>query len=70
MQAQTLHEVCPVSVGEFFSPLPGELDGLVTVGSPALEDEVEVALDATVLELLRPGDCPGGMNGDCGELER
>ncbi len=60
--------------------LPGEFDGLVVVGSPALEDELEVVdvvLDASVVvpvgvvvSVLSPGDCPGGMNGDCGVLVR
>jgi hypothetical protein len=73
LQAQTLQTVCPVSDGEFFSALAGEFDGLVVVGSPALEDVLEVVavvLDDPTLELPSPGDCPGWMNGDCGALVR
>jgi hypothetical protein len=79
-----LHDVCPVSVGEFFSAFASEFDEPVVVGSPVVEDELEedeleevvdVVLDdpdppGPVMELPSPGDCPGGMNGDCGELVR
>lgn len=75
MHAQTLQNVCPVSAGEFLSALTGEFDELV-VGSPPLELEVEEEVEDVVLDdpvvvvgaLLSPGDCPGGMNGDCGAL--
>jgi hypothetical protein len=71
LHAQTLHSVCPVSVGEFLSALTGEFDVVVPGGRPALkEDVLDVGLDVDVptLVLLSPGDCPGGMNGDCGAL--
>lgn len=59
-----------MSAGEFFSALDGRFDVPTPGGSPALEDAAEVALDAALVALLNPGDCPGGMKGDCGELER
>jgi hypothetical protein len=70
LQAQTLQFVCPVSVGEFFSALAGEFDVVVPGGCPMFVDVPDVVLvvDVAGLELLSPGDCPGGMNGDCGVL--
>jgi hypothetical protein len=70
LQAQTLHSVCPVSAGEFLSALTGEFD-VVEPGSAAALDEVldgGLDVDDPMLELPSPGDCPGGMNGDCGVL--
>ncbi|MGH7914067.1 MAG: hypothetical protein ACREPW_05385 [Candidatus Binataceae bacterium] len=69
MQAQTLQKVWPVSDGEFFSALAGEFDASVPGGCPAL-DAPDVVLAGAALALLSPGDCPGGMNGDCGVLVR
>jgi hypothetical protein len=70
LQAQTLHSVCPVSDGEFLSALTGEFDVVVPGSAAAPDDVLDVVLDVDtpVLELLSPGDCPGGMNGDCGAL--
>ena len=81
MQAQTLQAVCPVSVGEFFSEVAGEFDDVPGSTEPEELEEVEavlevvevvlaVVLDELVLRTLSPGDCPGGMNGDCGVLVR
>jgi hypothetical protein len=74
LQAQTLHWVCPVSAGEFLSALTGEFDvvepGSAAAPDDALDDVLDVGLDVDdpMLELPSPGDCPGGMNGDCGVL--
>jgi hypothetical protein len=70
LHAQTLHWVCPVSAGEFLSALAGEFDVVVPGGCPMFVDVPDVVLvvDVAVLELLSPGDCPGGMKGDCGAL--
>ena len=69
MQAQTLHDVCPVSAGEFFNTLEGKADAPVPGGWAGLAEEPEAAaLAAALLPLPRPGDCPGWMKGDCGEL--
>jgi hypothetical protein len=71
LQAQTLHSVCPVSDGEFNSAAAGDLDAPMPGGSPVLEDVPDVVLDDPVgpeLAFSSPGDCPGGMNGDCGAL--
>jgi hypothetical protein len=71
LQAQTLHDVCPVSAGEFFNTLEGKVDTPVPGGWAGLADVLEVAaLDDTLLALPSPGDCPGGMKGDCGALVR
>lgn len=72
LQAHTLHAPCPVCVGEFLSAVTGEFEVPVPGGCPALEFEAvpEVTPEDEVLEPLRPGDCPGGMNGDCGVLVR
>jgi hypothetical protein len=70
LQAQTLHWVCPVSAGEFLSALTGEFDVVEPGSAAALDDVLDVGLDVDdpMLELPSPGDCPGGMNGDCGVL--
>jgi len=78
LQAQTLQNVCPVSDGEFSSAADGEFELPAPGGDPEVEDvpdeEVpDVVLDDPVvpgLMLLSPGDCPGGMNGDCGASVR
>ncbi len=51
--------------------MTGEFEVPVLAG-PTLEfeDVPDVTLDDEVLVPLRPGDCPGGMNGDCGVLVR
>jgi hypothetical protein len=68
LQAQTLQNVCPVIEGEFSNP-PAELVGAAP-GTPPLELEGGVIPDGTGVDSKAgsPGDCPGGMNGDCGEL--
>jgi hypothetical protein len=50
--------------------LTGEPEVVVPGGCPVFVDVPEVVLveDVAVLELLSPGDCPGGMKGDCGAL--
>jgi hypothetical protein len=72
LQAHTLQAPSPVCVGEFLSAVTGEFDVPVPGGCPALEFEAvpAVTLDDEVPVPLRPGDCPGGMNGDCGVLVR
>jgi len=69
LHAHTLQNVAPVSEGELLSALTGEFE-VVVPGGPVV---FEVAADGTadsdaVVPLLSPGDCPGGMNGDCGTL--
>ena len=72
LQAQTLHAPSPVCNGEFLSAVAGEFDVPAPGGCPALEfeDVPEVTLDDEVRVPLSPGDCPGGINGDCGVLVR
>jgi hypothetical protein len=71
LHAHTVHAPCPVCVGEFLRAVTGEFEVPVLAG-PTLEfeDVPDVTLDDEVLVPLRPGDCPGGMNGDCGVLVR
>jgi hypothetical protein len=76
-----LQAVCPVSVGEFFSPMPvtvtpddevtddEELEDVEDV-EDVEEDAPDVVVDEPVSRMLSPGDCPGVMNVDCGVLVR
>jgi hypothetical protein len=63
-----LQNVCPVIEGEFSSPLAGLVGA--PPGTPLLELEDVVAPDGAGVDSKAgsPGDCPGAMNGDCGEL--
>ncbi len=72
LQAQTLHAPSPVCVGEFLSAVTGEVDVPPPLGCPEVEfeDVPDVTLVDEVLVPLRPGDCPGRMNGDCGVRAR
>lgn len=75
LQAHTLQAPSPVCVGEFLSAVAGEADVSVPGGSEVEEvgdvgEVADVTLDGEVLVTPRPGDCPGGMNGDCGVLVR
>jgi hypothetical protein len=59
LQAQTLHDVCPVSAGEFFNTLEGNVDSPVPGRLAGFADVPEVAALTTPLA-LRARDCPGG----------
>lgn len=64
-----MQNVAPVSEGELLSALTGEFDIVVPGGPVVFEVAAEGTADSdAVVPLLSPGDCPGGMNGDCGAL--
>lgn len=64
-----MQTVAPVSEGEVLSSLTGEFDVVVPGGAVVFEVAAEGAPEVDVpVPLLSPGDCPGGMNGDCGTL--
>jgi hypothetical protein len=67
LQAQTLQNVRPVIEGEFSSPLAGWL-GTVPGSCPLLDGVVTPEGTGVDSRVGSPGDCPGGMNGDCGAL--
>jgi hypothetical protein len=69
LQAHTLQNVRPVIEGEFSSPLAGLL-GVVPGSCPLLDGVVTPEGTGVDPRMGSPGDCPGGMNGDCGALAR
>lgn len=76
-----MQAVCPVSVGEFFSPVAvavtpddevpdvEEVEDVEDV-EDVEEDVSDGVVDVFVWRTVKPGDCPGVMNVDCGVLVR